>query len=85
MDRHGSCTFTTVALYSLYEQVSVKFLTATGDRLVVLKGWKSPKFSNLIVQTVSTNTQLDKKLDKYVDVVLPCLVVIGASRYLWTS
>ena len=79
----------------LHEQVSVKFLTATEDRLVVHKGWKSPLeyFSNLIVQvqeylvlqTVSTNTQLDKKLDKYVGVVLPSLVVIGASRYLWPS
>ena len=38
----------------------------------------------VLLQTVFTNTQLYKKHNKYVGIALPCLVVIDASRYLWT-
>ena len=96
MDKHAILARTHLQLLQfpvLHEQASMKFLTVTEDRLVVHKGWKSPLklFSNPIVQgqeylvllqTVSTYTQLDKKHDRYVGVVCPCLVAVGASRYL---
>ena len=37
----------------------------------------------VLLQTVSTDTHLDKKHDKYVGTTLPCLLVIYARCYLW--